>query len=70
MGRYICIKKSRDFTVGRTYYGRICYIQEYECFEGINDAKWKEVTYLSNMMPYNEWLALEREKQMKNILDE
>ena len=74
MNRFICIKESKGFTLGMTYYGKISSIKinkvETDFFECIDDTGWRGICPTSNMMPYNEWLALEREKQIKSVLDD
>ena len=74
MTKVVCTVGKNGFTVGKTYYGRLSSINirgiEYELFECINDDGWKSVCPISNTIPYNDWIALEREKQIKTILDD
>jgi hypothetical protein len=53
------------------YHDKICLSGKWhECYRVIDETGWVTSVTIQYLMPYNDWLALEREKQIKSILDE
>jgi hypothetical protein len=75
MIKVICIKERKHLKLGSVYEAEPTSIVAQNNiklfgYKLILGASWTYAVSDEYLMPYNEWLALEREKQIKSIIDE
>jgi len=75
MIKLVCIKnitgKLLINNIYSGYHDKICLSGKwYECYIVVDETGWVTTVAIKYLMLYNDWLALEREKQIKSIIDE